>query len=207
MLISSNPLHCPVTLAAASLCSCVVVWAVIQFMQDKDALYHSRKIDSHKATLQNPKEKTIRWVKWRSDHTFLNQVPTSVSVNLRLWWLKIKCKLHSQWILLPADSFFKEEWSGKGLHDLERNLINVFQNFPIFLVPHAFLKFWPLTDNKFFLPCILFFISWSSQFVWKPIIELCHDQWKNMLCWISKVQYYVIFVTIIKWLSANQYSQ
>lgn len=41
--------------------------------------------------------------------------------------------------------------SGKGLHDPERNLINIFQNFPIFLFSHAFLKFWPRTDNWFSL--------------------------------------------------------
>lgn len=96
------------SMAAAALCSCIVMSGMTQFTQDEFDDYHSRKTGFYKTTLQNSNAGTIRWVKWRSNHTFLNQVPTRVSVNLGLWQMKTKCKFHSLCILLP-DSFFWDE--------------------------------------------------------------------------------------------------
>lgn len=77
------------------------------------------------------------------------------------WRLNVSCTASAYYFQQTHSS--RRDGSGKGLHDPERNLTNIFQNCPIFLVSHAFLKFWPLTDNWLFSPFILFFILWLSK--------------------------------------------
>lgn len=88
----------------------------------------------HKTILQNPNAWTIRWVKWRSDHTFSYRVPPcmfqliGVSDEQRLNANSLTSVYYFQQI-----HFLKKNGSDKGLHDPERNSIDIFQNLLICL--------------------------------------------------------------------------
>lgn len=109
---------------------------MMQLMQDEGAVCHSRKTGSHKATLQNPNPEDLN-----GDMSKLS------STRFLHLFRVIQCS--DEW-RLNADStssayYFQQtlssrgNGSGEGLHG--RELVDIFQNFPVSPVSCAFLIF------------------------------------------------------------------
>lgn len=117
---------------------------------------------------------------WGYGKTLLNQVPALISGNSIFWWVEIKCGLHIQCILLPADSFFNREWfrwrsAWKGIG----------WDFPKFPSLSCFLCFPDILTIIIIVSFHFLFCSsccGSAKSGWKSIIKLGHFQWKWVLC-------------------------
>lgn len=169
MSILSNSLHRSVPLSTAGKAWCRLCGGRVSFIKGTGF---------HKTTLQNPNTWTIRWVKWRSDHTFFYQVflymfqLIGVSDEQRLSANSLTSVYHFQQI-----HSLKKNGSDKGLHDPERNLIDIFQDLLICLYLFFFTEILTSYKQDFFCPSFCSSSNHSAKSVWKPIIKLCHDQW------------------------------
>lgn len=151
---------------------------MIQFKQDEDAVYYSRKLVSTKLLCRTLTRGQLDESSGDLTTPFSTRSPQAFQL---IWdcdeWMLNVSSIASAYYFQQTHSSRRND-SGKGLHDPERNFIIIFQNFPILLVPHDFLKFWPF----FFYPLFCSSSYGSAKPVWKPIIKLCHDQWKDVLC-------------------------
>lgn len=146
---------------------------MIQFKQDEGAVYHSRKLVSTKLLSRTLTQGQLDESSGDLTTPFSTRSPQVFQLiwDCDEWTLNVS-SIASAYYFQQTHSSRRND-SGKGLHDPERNFIIIFQNFPILLVPHDFLKFWPLNDNILFFFTLCFVLHHMAQ------QSLCESQLLN----------------------------